>query len=150
MHAVSMRYAEDLHAGLSYDLGSWTVTREEIIEFGRSWDPQPFHVDEQRARRSYFGGLVASGVHTFAVFQRLAVTGALLDWAAIAGRGARDMRFRKPVRPETTLSGGLTIAEVQVRDHARALTVLNGTLHDQDGDLVFEVIMEILVACRRS
>jgi acyl dehydratase len=143
-----MRYAEDLYAGLSYSLGSWTVTREQIIEFGRSWDPQPFHVDAEQARSSYFGGLVASGVHTFAVFQRLAVLGAYQDWATIAGRGVREMRFRKPVRPGTTLSGSFAVTEVQPRGQGRGLAVIRGTLHDQHHDLVFEVIMETLVARR--
>jgi acyl dehydratase len=66
-----MRYFEDFQVGDIFDLGSTTVTEEEIIRFARQFDPQPFHTDPVLARDSIFGGLVASGWHTTAMFMRL-------------------------------------------------------------------------------
>ena len=57
------RYAEDYKIGDIYDLGQIIVTPEEIIEFSKKWDPQPFHVDEGNAEKSAYGGLIASGWH---------------------------------------------------------------------------------------
>src|SRR6266699_3812296 len=70
-----MRYFEDFHIGDIFDLGSLTVTAEEIIAFARQFDPQYFHTDPQRAQDSIFGGLVASGWHTGSLFMRLLVDG---------------------------------------------------------------------------
>jgi acyl dehydratase len=66
-----MRYFEDFRVGDTFDLGSRAVTQAEIIDFASQFDPQPFHTDQQRARNSFFGGLVASGWHTTAIFMRL-------------------------------------------------------------------------------
>ncbi|HEY6032296.1 MAG TPA: MaoC/PaaZ C-terminal domain-containing protein [Gaiellaceae bacterium] len=56
-----MRHWEDFEAGQVYELGTRTVTREEIVAFAREFDPQPFHLDEEAAARGPFGGLIASG-----------------------------------------------------------------------------------------
>ena len=64
-------YLEDLKEGQSFESGSYAMTPEEIKSFGRGYDPQPFHVDEQAAERTFFKGLVASGWHTASVTMRL-------------------------------------------------------------------------------
>ena len=55
------RYFEDFEPGQLLELGSHTVSEDEIVEFARRWDPQPFHVDPEAAKESVFGGLIASG-----------------------------------------------------------------------------------------
>ena len=57
-------FFEDFRPGEMTETGSVTVTREEIVAFARQFDPQPFHVDEEAARQSPYGGLIASGWHT--------------------------------------------------------------------------------------
>ena len=57
-------YLEDFHPGQTIELGTRVVDRDEILEFARKYDPQPFHVDEEAARQSIYGGLIASGWHT--------------------------------------------------------------------------------------
>ncbi|MGH3131129.1 MAG: MaoC/PaaZ C-terminal domain-containing protein, partial [Gaiellaceae bacterium] len=66
-------YFEDFEPGRTFELGSRTVTEEEIVSFAREWDPQPFHVDAEAAAGSAFGGLIASGWHTGALWMRLYV-----------------------------------------------------------------------------
>ncbi len=68
-----MPFFEDLQIGERNEIGSHTFTAEEIKAFAARYDPQPFHLDEEAAKRSHFGGLVASGWHSAAMWMRLAV-----------------------------------------------------------------------------
>ena len=99
-------YGRDLHAGTSYPLGDHTVTHEEIVAFARQWDPQSFHVDDEAAATGAYGGIIASGIHTMAVFQRLAVLGVYGRWQVIARRRLKTVELRRPVRPRDRLTGG--------------------------------------------
>ncbi|MFO8101446.1 MAG: MaoC family dehydratase [Dehalococcoidia bacterium] len=98
-----MKYFEDVEVGEQNTAGEYEVTREETIEFARKWDPQPFHIDEEKARATQFGGLVASASHTMAIsFWLLNRAGKGL--AAISGLGWDKMRLPNPVRPGDRLS----------------------------------------------
>lgn len=90
---------EDLSVGDERAFGSYAVTREEIVEFAQSYDPQPIHVDEEAAASSFFGGLVASGWHTAALTMRLIVVGFLRDAASLGSPGVDELRWHEPVRP---------------------------------------------------
>ncbi|HSD10246.1 MAG TPA: MaoC family dehydratase [Candidatus Binatia bacterium] len=108
---MGKRHLEDFEVGETFELGSCHVTREEILEFARRYDPQPFHVDEEAARRSIYGGLIASGWHTTAMLMRLLVDG--MDGAASMGSpGADEIRWLKPVRPGDTLTARGLILDV--------------------------------------
>ena len=72
-----MRYFEDFEPGQVSEAGPYVVSREEIIDFARRFDPQPFHLDEEAGRATHFGGLVASGWHTAALSHKLLVEGML-------------------------------------------------------------------------
>ena len=106
-----MRYFEDFQVGNIFDLGSTMVTEEEIIRFANQFDPQPFHTDPVLARDSIFGGLVASGWHTTAIFMRLFFDGLLHETASIASPGVDDVRWLKPVRPGDVLRARFTVIE---------------------------------------
>jgi len=106
-----MRYFEDLTEGESFDLGTYTLTRKEVVSFATEWDPQPFHLEESGAAGSVFDGLVASGIHTLAIGAKLLVEGFLDDVANMGGRGMSDIRWHRPVQPNETLSGRVTVAE---------------------------------------
>lgn len=66
-----MRWFEDIELGVEYEIGSYTFEADDIIAFATKYDPQPFHVDEEAAKASHFGGLVASGWHTTAIWMKL-------------------------------------------------------------------------------
>ena len=106
-----MRYFEDFQVGDIFDLGSTIVTEEEIISFANQFDPQPFHTDPVLAKNSIFGGLVASGWHTAAMFMRLFFDGLLHETASIASPGVDDVRWLKPVRPGDVLRARFTVIE---------------------------------------
>ena len=101
-----MRYFEDVAVGETLALGSHTVSEEEILAFGRRYDPQPMHADPEAARQGFYGGLIASGWHTCAVMMRLtAQTIARLEEASAGAPGVESCRWRSPVRPGDTLTG---------------------------------------------
>lgn len=140
-------YAEDLPIGTVIALGSYTPTHEEIIEFATQWDPQGFHIDEQVAAAGFFGEVIASGIHTTAIFQRLAVLGAYRHWAVVAGRRIRDIELPAPVTAGLELHGTLEVLEVQHRRPDRSLVVAVGRLASATG-LVMEKTVEMYLARR--
>lgn len=99
-----MRYYEDVEVGDTHEFGDYQVTKEEIIEFAQAYDPQPFHLDEESARDSFFGELVASGWHTASICMRLLVDHHLSERASAGARGVDELRWHQPVRPGDTLS----------------------------------------------
>jgi acyl dehydratase len=107
-----MRYLEDFRAGEVIELGSHTFTEEEILTFARQYDPQPFHVDPERAASSIYGGLIASGWHTCSLYMRMVVDGLLADSASMGSPGLDSLRWLLPVRPGDTLRARYTALEV--------------------------------------
>jgi acyl dehydratase len=96
-------YWEDLTVGSVRELGSASLTVEEIKDFAAKFDPQPFHLDEEAARHSMFGALCASGWHTCAVAMGLTVRNFLLEAASLGSPGLESLKWLKPVYPGDTL-----------------------------------------------
>ena len=139
---MAVRYFEDFMVGKVFELGSRTVTQDEIIAFAREYDPHSFHVDPQQARQSSFGGLVASGWHSVCIFMRLAVDGVLKETASLGSPGADEIRWLKPVRPGDTLSARATIIQATPSRSKpdRGLVKHHGELRNQHGEIVMTLI----------
>ncbi|HEX8701850.1 MAG TPA: MaoC family dehydratase [Myxococcaceae bacterium] len=99
-----MRYFEDFQVGEVQETGSYQVSREEILAFSRQFDPQPFHLDDEAARASIFGGLIASGWHTASICHRLIVQDLLGKAVSLGSPGVDELRWLRPVRPGDTLT----------------------------------------------
>jgi acyl dehydratase len=97
-------YFEDFHAGQEIDLGTRTVTEEEIIDFASRFDPQPFHVDVDAAARSIYGGVIASGWHTCSMMMRMVVDGLMAKSASMGSPGLDGVRWLAPVRAGDSLN----------------------------------------------
>lgn len=136
-----MRYFEDFSEGQSIDLGEARITEEEILEFARKFDPQPFHIDPDRARSSIYGGLIASGWHTGSIYMSLLVRGLLRDAASLGSAGIDEMRWLKPVRPGDLLKARVTVTSLKPSSkHADRGTVFTlGELFNQNGERVMFV-----------
>jgi acyl dehydratase len=104
-------YFEDLPAGDVRESPTRTITREEMLAFARQYDPQPFHLDEDAARTTIYGGLIASGWLTVAVMMRLLWDTLLKDAVSLGSPGADEIRWLKPVRPGDTLRARFTVVE---------------------------------------
>ena len=96
-------YWEDFNVGERMVLGTKTFTEEEIIRFAKEFDPQPFHIDKEKAEQSFFGGIIASGWHTCSVAMRMMCDAYLNESASIGSPGVDNIRWLKPVRPGDTL-----------------------------------------------
>ena len=92
-------YLEDFAVGQTFGSGRWRVDEERIKSFAAEFDPQPFHLDEEGAKLSLFGGLSASGWHTAALTMRLLVESELKPAGGIVGAGFDEFRWPHPVRP---------------------------------------------------
>jgi acyl dehydratase len=95
---------EDLEVGKTYDVGSHTFTRDEIVQFASQFDPQPFHVDDAAGAASMFGGLAASGWHTCSVMMGMLVRNMLNGSTSMGSPGIDDIRWYKPVLVGDTIT----------------------------------------------
>ena len=137
-----MRYFEDFHVGDTFNLGSQQVTEEDIITFARQFDPQPFHIDPERANESMFGGLIASGWHTVGIFMRLFVDGLLNETASMGSPGVEDVRWLKPVRPGDVLRATFTILGCTSSKSRADLGILRSKseVFNQSDELVMSIV----------
>ena len=106
-----MKYWEDFKLGERAELGRHTFTEEEIVAFGRQYDPQPFHMDADRAGGGPFGGLIASGWHTCAIGMRLMVESYINQTVSLGSPGIDSIRWLKPVRPGDTIAYSRVVLE---------------------------------------
>jgi acyl dehydratase len=105
---------EDLEAGKTYEVGSHTFTRDEVVHFAEQFDPQPFHLSEAAGEASMFGGLVASGWHTCSVMMGMLVRNFLRDSTSMGSPGIDEIRWLKPTRVGDTLTMFNTIVSKRV------------------------------------
>lgn len=131
-------YFEDFELGKTIDVGSRTVSEEEIIEFAGKYDPQPFHVDKEAAQKSIYGSIIASGWHTCGIIMRLMVDGFLKDSASMGSPGVDEIRWIKPVRGGDTLHVSTTALEVRpsASKPDRGVVVTRWEAKNQHGELV--------------
>lgn len=130
-------FFEDFFDGQEITLGSVTADRDEILDFARRYDPQSFHVDEEAAARSIYGGIIASGWHTGAMMMRLLCDGLFLRAASMGSPGLDQLRWIRPVRPgdTLTLTGRVLSAKTSRSKPDRGSVDISYKVHNQHGDL---------------
>ncbi|ELY50369.1 MaoC family dehydratase [Natronolimnohabitans innermongolicus] len=111
-----MRYYEDIEIGETKEFGEFHGTEAEIVEFAEQYDPQPFHTDEDAAKESAFGELVASGWHTASISMRILADGPITERAGMGARGVDELRWKRPVKPGDTLSVRTEVVDKRVSD----------------------------------
>ena len=95
-----MIYFEDLEVGREVEFGHYDVTREEVLEFARKYDPQPFHLSDEEAAKTHFGRIAASGWHTTAMTMAVLVAHMADEpQAGLGSPGVDDLRWLRPVYP---------------------------------------------------
>ena len=135
------RYYEDFHVGELTDLGSLQVSQADIIGFAQQYDPQPMHVDPNAASFTIYGGLIASGWHTGALFMRLLVGNLIAQSSSLGSPGMEELSWPAPVRPGDTLTGQIEVLTTR-RSNSRPMGIVRwrGYLRNQDGQLVMTAI----------
>jgi acyl dehydratase len=111
-HGPPMIYFEDLVVGAETDFGTYEVTREEVIDFARKYDPQPFHLDDEAAANTHFGRIAASGWHTAAMVMAVIARKVVAEeQAGLGSPGIDELRWKKPVYPGDTIHVRGTIVD---------------------------------------
>jgi acyl dehydratase len=126
---------EDFEVGQVRQLGSHLITAEEIVEFARQFDPQPYHVDPALAQETVFQGLIASGWHSASIWMRLYVDSLLHRAASLGSPGVDNVAWLSPVRPGDELRGSLEIISARPSRSRpdRGLVQVRAELTDQEG-----------------
>jgi len=131
-------YWEDFKVGERITVGTVSVDKDEVIEFASRYDPQSFHIDEEAAKQSIYGGLIASGWHSCALIMRLICDSYMLEAASLGSPGLDSVRWPKPVRPGDTLTAYRTTVESREsksRPEAGIVKTL-WEVENQNGELV--------------
>ena len=133
-----MIWWEDFKVGDSVEMGRHSFTAQEIVDFGRRFDPQPFHVDAAAAETSFFGGLIASGWHTCSVGMRLMCDSYLNRSKSLGAPGLDNIRWPNPVRPGDTLVYRRTVLAARASRTRPGVGLVKHRweAHNQKGELV--------------
>jgi acyl dehydratase len=144
------RYFEDYVVGVAESLGTVTIGAPDIVEFARRYDPQPFHVDEQAARESIYGGLIASGWQTASLMMRCFADGYLSQASSLGSPGIDGVRWLAPVRPGDSLSVTATPIEANPSRSKpdRGLVRTRIDVTNQDGNTVMTMTAMNLILRR--
>ena len=145
-------FAEDYKAGDSFELGQFEVTQEEVVEFAQKYDPFPFHVDDEAAKASVFGGIISSGWLTALVWLRLMHSHFLCYETVLGSPGHEEMLWPTPVRPGDRLSGTVEIKESRVSKSKPELGFVRytATLTNQKLDDVFVTTSTLMVKSKST
>ena len=106
---TSLMFFEDFEVGTTEEFGEYLVTEEEILEFASKYDPQAFHLSDEAANATLFGGLCASGWHTCAIAMRMLVDNMPESNKSLGSPGIDELRWTKPVFPGDTLRVKTTV-----------------------------------------
>jgi acyl dehydratase len=144
------RYFEDYTEGSVVDCGTIDVEHDEVLAFGRRYDPQPFHADPESAAAGPFGGLIASGWLTGALMMRLFVQRYISSVASLASPGAESLKWLAPVRPGDVLHVVISVLDAR-RSRSkpdRGVVVSFISVRNQDGVEVMTMKVTNILACR--
>jgi acyl dehydratase len=148
--AQNSLFLEDLHVGQRFASASHTIDEGEVKAFAAQFDPQPFHLDDEAAKATLFGGLAASGWHTAAITMKLLVESGLPLRGGIIGSGG-EISWPKPTRPGDTLTVGSEIEEVTPSRSRpdRGMIRVRSETRNQRGEIV-QILIAKLVVPRRT
>ena len=137
---------EEFTVGDRYEVGSYDLTKDEIMEFARRWDPMPYHIDEEAAAASQHGGIIASGAHLLALRIHLIQRNGT-NPNVVASGGYDQVRFLRPARAGDTLT---LFGECKEKRESRSkpdrgVVTIEMTLQNQDGEPVLSMLDTIVV-----
>ncbi|MEQ8232328.1 MAG: MaoC family dehydratase [Gammaproteobacteria bacterium] len=112
--ARDARWFEDYVPGAVHEFGRYVVGEDELLDFARRYDPQPFHIDEEAAAQTQYGGLITSGWHTCAMMMRMLVDHYISSVASLGSPGVDEVRWLRPVRPGDVLRVRVSVLDARV------------------------------------
>jgi acyl dehydratase len=149
MPVTDLLYLDVLRIGQQFVSQSHEIDEDQIVRFAREFDPQPFHLDEAAAKRTAFGGLVASGWHTAALTMRLLVEGGAPIAGGMVGAGG-EITWLKPTRPGDTLQVHSEVVEITPSRSRpdRGIVTIRMETRNQHGDVLQRFVGKLIVPRR--
>lgn len=146
---MTRRYWDDIAEGEPFNCRTIVLSLPEIVEFAMKYDPQPFHVDEQAAASSRFGGIIASSLQTLSACTRVLVD-AQGDVAILSGLGIEQVQLPNPVRPADllTIEACWTDLRRSRSKPDRGMATVRFKALNQKGETVIESGFRYMIACR--
>jgi acyl dehydratase len=146
------KYSDDLSVGDTFETGGITLTEGGIVDFALAHDPQPFHLDKVAARKSIFGGLIASGFQTIALTFRLFRDTGVLTGTNLGGHGMDEVRWLAPVYAGDTIRARVTVEAITPSRSKpdRGTVRFRYQTYNQDGVEVLNLVMDHLMARRKA
>ena len=146
------RYFEDYVAGAVHEFGSIVVTEQEVLDFGKRFVPLSYHTDPELARKSIYGGLIASGWHTAALMMRLYTDHYLSKVANLGSPGCDELKWDRPVFPGDDLSIRVTVLETRRSESKLDRGIIRSFVEvlNQNREVVMSVKMVNFVRSRGS
>ncbi|MBW6529796.1 MaoC family dehydratase [Sphingomonas sp. RRHST34] len=146
-----MQYFEDIAVGAVARFGHYAVTRDEVIEFARKYDPQPFHLSDEAAAATHFGRLSASGWHSCAMVMAMLVEQLrAVEQAGLGSPGIDELRWLTPVFPGDTLRCETEVLEKRVSRSRPEMGIYKSrlTAFNQHDAAVLTMVSNALIATR--
>ena len=142
-------YFDDLEIGMTVDISSAVIEKEKMMDFAKTYDNIPLHTDEEYAKRTPFGNLIAPGVMSFmsvwAKYLEVDVFGNEL----LAGKSTK-IEWMKPVFADDVLKGKATITNLVKRNPRNGLVEISIEAYNQNGELVLKDVTEAIVKCKNA
>ena len=140
-------YFEEVELGMTVDVTPVVIEKEKMMDFARLYDNIPIHTDEEYAKKTHFGDLIAPGVMSFmSVWVKFLEMNVLTD-AFLAGKSTK-MEWIKPVYANDTLSGKAKITRLIRRNAKNGLVEVTVDIYNQKGELVLVDVTEVIVKCK--
>ncbi len=148
-----MQFFEDIEVGSGHSFGRYEVTREDVMDFARRFDPQPFHLDDAAAAKTHFGRLSASGWHTCAMTMAMLVESMKEhQQAGLGSPGVDKLRWLRPVYPGDVLRCESEIIEKRQSQSRPEMGIFKSRIRtfNQNDELVLEMVSNGLIRVRGS
>ena len=140
-------YFEDIKVGMTMEIAPAVIEKQKMLDFARDYDPIPLHTDEEYAKTTIFGGLIAPGFMSFmSVWAKFLETD-FFGKELIAGKSTK-IEWMKPVYPQDVLTGKAKITGCVRRNAYNAMVEISVEAYNQHGDLVLTDVTEAIVKCR--
>jgi acyl dehydratase len=151
-HTPEDRYFEDYVPGAVHEFGSVVVVEEDVLDFGRRYVPLSYHIDKEAAKKSIYGGLIASGWHTAALMMRLYTDNYLSKVANLGSPGCDELRWDQPVFPGDELSVRVTVLEARVSQSKPDRGIIRSFVEvlNQKREVTMNLKMVNFVRCRNK
>ena len=141
-------YFDDLKIGMTADISSAVIEKEKMMAFAREYDNIPLHTDEEYAKKTPFGKLIAPGVMSFMSVWAKYLEVDFFGEDLLAGKSTK-IEWIKPVYADDVLSGKATITKLEKRNEKNGLAEISIEAYNQNGELVLKNVTEAIVKCKR-